>query len=82
MGGKMIGLDWGDVSTTPGYAFGLAAPKPMRTRWLFLPANGLQIKAWSGGGEKGGVSLSGSVDSASILVGEAQLRWITRSPIL
>jgi hypothetical protein len=27
MGGKMIGLDWGDVSTTPGYAFGLAGPK-------------------------------------------------------
>jgi len=27
MGGKTIGLDWGDVSTTPGYAFGRAGPK-------------------------------------------------------
>jgi hypothetical protein len=27
MGGKTIGLDWGDVSTTPGYAFGHAGPK-------------------------------------------------------
>src|SRR5271165_3612643 len=27
MGGKMMGLDWGDVSTTPEYAFGRAGPK-------------------------------------------------------
>jgi hypothetical protein len=27
MGGKVIGLDWGDVSTTPGFAFGRAGPK-------------------------------------------------------
>jgi len=27
IGGKTVGLDWGDVSTTPGYAFGLAGPK-------------------------------------------------------
>jgi hypothetical protein len=27
MGGKTIGLDWGDVSTVPGYAFGRAGPK-------------------------------------------------------
>jgi hypothetical protein len=27
MGGKMTGLDWGDVSTTPEYAFGHAGPK-------------------------------------------------------
>src|ERR1035438_6683005 len=33
-------------------------------------------KSGGGGGKKSGVSLSGSVDSASILVGDAQLRWI------
>jgi hypothetical protein len=27
IGGKTIGLDWGDVSTTPGYATGRAGPK-------------------------------------------------------
>jgi hypothetical protein len=26
-GGKSVGLDWGDVSTTPAYAFGRAGPK-------------------------------------------------------
>lgn len=25
--GKKVGLDWGDISTTPGYAFGHAGPK-------------------------------------------------------
>jgi len=27
IGGKTVGLDWGNVSTTPGYAFGHAGPK-------------------------------------------------------
>jgi hypothetical protein len=27
MGGKTVGLDWGDVSTIPGYASGVAGPK-------------------------------------------------------
>jgi hypothetical protein len=27
MGGRTIGSDWGDVSTTPEYSFGLAGPK-------------------------------------------------------
>ena len=27
MGGKTVGLDWGNVSTTPGYAVGRAGPK-------------------------------------------------------
>ena len=27
IGGKTIGVDWGDVSTTPGYAIGRAGPK-------------------------------------------------------
>jgi hypothetical protein len=27
MGGKMIGFDWGDISTAPEYAFGHAGPK-------------------------------------------------------
>jgi hypothetical protein len=27
IGGKTVGLDWGNVSTTPGYAIGLAGPK-------------------------------------------------------
>jgi hypothetical protein len=27
IGGKTVGLDWGDISTTPGYAIGKAGPK-------------------------------------------------------
>jgi hypothetical protein len=43
IGGKTIGLDWGNVSTTPGYAVGHAGPKPFADSVALLtgdfPAN-------------------------------------------
>jgi hypothetical protein len=43
IGGETVGLDWGNVSTRPGYAAGLAGPKPFADSVALLagdwPAN-------------------------------------------
>lgn len=40
IGGKTVGIDWGDVSTTPGYAIGHAGPK------RFADATALLTGTW------------------------------------
>lgn len=39
LGGKTVGLDWGDISTTPGFAIGKAGPKHFADATALLKGN-------------------------------------------